>query len=1066
MDVHVKESSYTKSYQSRINMRDIRKQRMFSETMKHLCHGHDVFHEFFLNWIGGMTLAIAKDSKRHEDASPELFLAVSVFRLMPNSQIQEGEKNLSEEELAKRYEKYSGVAVTSEVREYLGGNYDPTQYSWVDMRVRFEKLASLMQVDEKDLTKDLHVLFKENLINDKSSKIISNLFGVSEKAERKPKKDLFDGVIASIDKEQPKTWQDLEQIFLKCAGSNCQTIDDVRVMYFNKGTPPKIFVNIKKANNDKFNPAAIRKHLAKAVSSKYEREYGFNCKEQWMKFFDATIGLYDTGSYSEMINNALASIKSKTSNNIRFVYEQSDERSKLKSENHGSYELLNKYFQSKFNTFESDFVILMSHVGSDIQSLYEDWQNLDPKDKDSLDALIENYANESGYESKRPIPSLLHYLHSIRDQLSVKELVAAISYGKTKSKLEKRKIHPLVKNTPKFNFGEKNKIKGKIFSPEESQIFRQENGFNESGIVWMNLRVLNKKKWEMHHFAFFDKRFYTEVYALADSSTTNFCDYRNSRQGFVLNPVLNEEEIQVIRDAASKGLNVKSIKKAVRLKAAKREKTLPHVKWDKDWNISIDPNGGIVLSNKFGNQTSNNTDSSLSFDLNKTSKDMFTVLKLVEKGSDNSYQFNGKCIQVVENGSIVFPVKLGKGNNVREIDSLNYNGVSPSNIPEWVNERRAFIESYRNYETKDNKGNPVTVDLIPIFDKVIEKNYGLYYFNQRCCELIKKTLKKKSPEQLAEMRKEIIEITKNGKFSILRLSSLTHTSIEMFRVAKSLINSYFNNLINSVGTDDQKKLKVTDEQKMEVDRELFEIRRELETKRSNKQAQKVNCTASQIVKKAISLRGKCEGIVCVGEHLDDMTKSTRKSKTNASLQDWASRRIAKKVAELSNSDGLAFSKVNPMCTSHMNPFVYRNNDHKDLSDKQFKARWDVFSLSQIDEKCFKKLKYFLRGDAENKRKTSEYYRDGMTEALAHYGISVDNFLEMNLDEFIKEITEILKKRQETTLLLPKRGGKLYMATYKVDLEATEITFNNKKYWLSDADVIASVNVGLLWWMFN
>lgn len=1096
-----------KCFESKIDLYNPRKRKMIVDTFDYLEKGHNTFYHFMLSLMGGCDMKCAeivvqdedfleddKETEASEESTrrkttknsnkeamtPDLFMANCCFRIVPLNEVNED--NLSTLVLIERFEQYAGKSANSQVSTYLHSNYDKELYGWKDMRMQFNKVAADMNVTEDDLRTDLAALFQDKLLGDKVAKgwnLVSNIFGTGIKAKRSPKLELYRAVTDRLEKIQDQDISEdaLANIYLECG--KCNDGKELKAKFFNTGTSPKIIDEIDSADPTKLVNVKNKIQFLKLRFQRYGREYGFKCKSQLLEYFVNRIGSYDANSWSEMLNNALASIKSKTTRNCNFVLEQMQLRKQLVSENVRFFDLINQYFESSFNAFECTFTIKKSHIcATEIQGLYVDWENVAPadnvdsekkvpiaKEKDSeeqlltLDQLICKYVENCSFESKSPIPSLLHYLHSVRDQMSAKQLLLGLEYGKLKHKIDNHKLHPMVPNNPTFNFGLNGKLWAKIFSPEEAVAHQEKLGFGNklNPAVWMSMEVLVQGKWERHHFYFCNKRFQQEIYAKANvennSSDVVYVNSRDSRSGHQINPNLSQEQIQLIGKNKS---HSKVVKLLARLQAAKEQNLLTPVAWNPNWNIGIQKIGNsfhVFISQLHEVKRPKDIRAFLSYDLNQYSSNTYTLSKLSDQSDVDAYLFNGKHVNIVENGFITACVSVGKGENQRQFDQLSYAGVSWDNMQEWVNARKEFVTLWRNVKQKNNQGQLVDVDLVNLFDRMNLYKPNLYAFNKRCCQLIKKTLKDKSPENLRIIRQEIFELIKNGSMSILKLSSLSQNSFDMFRNAKSLISSYFNNLLGP---------RTSDEQKIAADKEMFDLRLECETKRSNKQKSKVDQIAGSIVRKAISFQNEHKEIACIGEELGKMTSSGNKTQTNASLQDWASTRIAKRVSELSTyHDGLDFRRLLPKNTSHMNPFVWANNDHQNADDKPLKPRWDMFDLDLVNEEALQKLKFFLRGDKKNKLSTSQYYREGMLEALDHYGLTSKEFLRFSLDEFKSVMRVKIKELNEDMPLFPKRGGKLYQATYKVDKDAKSICFNGRQYWLTNADIIASVNLALL-----
>jgi len=1048
----VKKPTKIKSIKSYLSMLDVdqndeRKNGMLKRTFDCLANGSNVFLWTFLSIFGGVTKEMAvqilgQKSKAEDDESeslmvskPELLTAIYWFRLVP---VSRQSNNVLPPLLPKLFKIYFGEEPTVEVSEYFASNFDQEKYVWQDMKAEFKDLCTRIGVSNANFVLDVGLMVSEGYIGLKCGHAwgtISGLFGTGEKADRKPKVSILKSVIAAIDENPPTTRRELALLVLKC--SDCTTAEELKLKYGNIGRSSFLVVRAKETDlldpidAEKFKE--IKRKLA-ADLKKQSNDLAWLCNTQLKEYLVSKIGDYYQPAWSEMVNNALPVVQSKTTRNYNFVLEQVKGKSELDPENQTKWELVDAYFGSKFFAADNTFSIRKFHIGAgeELTKLWDSWNDLSD---DELVEVVSAFCQSMNDDNRMPIHSLLMYLHSIREKITLKEVLDGITHGETKSKIERHKLNPIVEGKPLFNWGKSSKLSGCIIPPEEKEKHTAGKHGHDSSI-WIELTVLDKdNKWVKHHFRTFNTRFYEEMY---HPGTAESIPVRSRRFGFDNQVALSEEQINAIRKAP-KSMR-RAVKRQMRIKAARQNKQLPEFSWSEDFNINIfsDKQGyRTTFSCKIEKEKVETADVFLGFDQNQTARHTYSVLQLIGLTDPEAILFRGLAMKSIGVGYITAS-QLVKD---KPIDQLSYDGIDWDLFQSWRDQREKFVANWKDCIGKNRKGQDVKIDVLELLKRSDKYMPCLYEYNSRYCGHVKKIMKGKSIQELLEMRAEIICFIKGGQFSVLRLSSLNHNSFDMLRNAKGIISSYFSNLLGKHSTDEQKR---------EADEELFGLRVELQEKRQNKAKSKKNLISNRIIALALDVRKSTgSNVIIVGENISKMTSKKNKSKQNARAMDWLARGVADKIKQMSEMhEGIRFMEINPATTSHQNPLVHRN------PDKSMRARFKMCLPEKMTEADFKSLVKLCKSDEDT------YYTEGARHFMSHYGIPKSDMIMIPFSAFKILMTNILDKRKETSVIFPRAGGRVYLATHKIG-ECSPYCYDKEDVWLCNSDLVAAVNITLV-----
>nr|7D3J_A Chain A, 12i1-WT [Lachnospiraceae bacterium ND2006] len=1076
-------SETRKAYTTKMIPRSHDRMKLLGNFMDYLMDGTPIFFELWNQFGGGIDRDIISGTANKDKISDDLLLAVNWFKVMPINSKPQG---VSPSNLANLFQQYSGSEPDIQAQEYFASNFDTEKHQWKDMRVEYERLLAELQLSRSDMHHDLKLMYKEKCIGLSLSTahyITSVMFGTGAKNNRQTKHQFYSKVIQLLEEStQINSVEQLASIILKAG--DCDSYRKLRIRCSRKGATPSILKIVQDYelgtnHDDEVNVPSLIANLKEKLG-RFEYECEWKCMEKIKAFLASKVGPYYLGSYSAMLENALSPIKGMTTKNCKFVLKQIDAKNDIKYENEPFGKIVEGFFDSPY--FESDtnvkWVLHPHHIGeSNIKTLWEDLNAIHSKYEEDIASLSEDkkekrikvyqgdvcqtintYCEEVGKEAKTPLVQLLRYLYSRKDDIAVDKIIDGITFLSKKHKVEKQKINPVIQKYPSFNFGNNSKLLGKIISPKDKLKHNLKCNRNQvDNYIWIEIKVLNTKtmRWEKHHYALSSTRFLEEVYYPATSENPPdalAARFRTKTNGYEGKPALSAEQIEQIRSAPVGLRKVK--KRQMRLEAARQQNLLPRYTWGKDFNINICKRGNnfeVTLATKVKKKKEKNYKVVLGYDANIVRKNTYAAIEAHANG-DGVIDYNDLPVKPIESGFVTVESQVRD----KSYDQLSYNGVKLLYCKPHVESRRSFLEKYRNGTMKDNRGNNIQIDFMKDFEAIADDETSLYYFNMKYCKLLQSSIRNHS-SQAKEYREEIFELLRDGKLSVLKLSSLSNLSFVMFKVAKSLIGTYFGHLLKKPknSKSDVKAPPITDEDKQKADPEMFALRLALEEKRLNKVKSKKEVIANKIVAKALELRDKYGPVLIKGENISDTTKKGKKSSTNSFLMDWLARGVANKVKEMvMMHQGLEFVEVNPNFTSHQDPFVHKNPENT------FRARYSRCTPSELTEKNRKEILSFL-SDKPSKRPTNAYYNEGAMAFLATYGLKKNDVLGVSLEKFKQIMANILHQRSEDQLLFPSRGGMFYLATYKLDADATSVNWNGKQFWVCNADLVAAYNVGLV-----
>ena len=1113
-----KSSPYIRPYFGQL-LPDARKSGYLKKTFEFLEHGSEVFFEFFMSFLGGITEEMLKKNQQpHVDY--QLVCAINWFRIVKKD---ESNPILPPLKVISKFSEYYGQSPTGATLEYLSAMVNADIYQWIDCKARFEVLSKFLGVStlHRDLMslieeKSLPVVpeFEDEETDSKKRKknkkdvaqtgvklakvstdinswnMCSILFGEGEKEDRDVKVKISQGVCDLLTQNPPSTQEEFAEAVLKL--SNVQTSEEFYRIYAgdSSGRPNTI---VKLVNGSKpYNDESIKSTIVKVKKTIKDKSKKLDLPnrlfiKRYINEFLAQEGVpgtnYRQDSWSEMMKSALTDILVKNKRNYNFSYEQllrREELNQIGESNVLCRDALNAFFSSPEYKSEEDneYVIVQHHLG-DLELLFEIWSKLD-----SDESLTEDQRREEGldqffsmFDGKQPIRALLRYVYSLRELYTAQNFKEATRFNSIQNRLKNQNVNPTVKGNLAFTFsynGNGSSLKGKLVHPSNLEQKYQKDSHH---MIWLELNMIDESgDWNRHHIPFHNAHLMTEVVRWNQDSTIPPVTLRHKRYGF--NPSTNHLK------SADKAELVKTSdiqhRKAAKTLVRSLGSNVPNVIWNEKSasicisrfgdkyrytvNFKINHNERKSKSKCINVANLSIGDMLMGYDQNQTSLHTYGIGEVVSANHIGATPYRGIYLKMVETGYVTSEVKTATG---KVIDQLSYKGLSGEDLlnarcPEirnWVGDCRNYIHSLGSSIYDEQFAN-----LDERLNEMIEgRRLGLYAFNWNYTTLLLKIIKgnlKVAPEKgkktvsvnipLPEGIRQEIDRLIYGKASIMRLSSLDWTSIKALKSLRSLVHSYFGKLIP--------KGENTDKAKEDLDPELFAFLTKISKKITDKCEEKISRAYDFICNKALSSK---RIRFLIGEANLPVATTGKSKAVNSAAMDWCARGLYNKLAM---SDlyihKVTFIGINPLETSHQDAMSHRSDRYGE--NKKMFARFSSCLPEYIDEWTLNKLSNYLQSNKDIG--TAPYYRQAAKDFLQHYGIEeYESALirkKVPLEEFRQVLAQRLVELGETEVIFPRRGGRIYLCTSNVTLKGTPFVYNGRSCFISNADLVAAVNIFL------
>lgn len=1029
-----------KSYSGVLSLKDPRKKAMLVETFDALERGSYVFFDLLLALFGGLTKEMVEQLVSEGETKADLLCAVFWFRVMPKDKALNPVK--IQPLLASRFRDYFGSEPSSEVLEYFSGNFSEDMYVWDDCRLRFGKFCQDAKIKQSEFLQDLETMVVESHIGFESIgeawSSMSSWFGAGEKENRQAKVHFLRAILSRINNNPPQAHSELRDIILKTL--NCTASEVLKVYAGDAGGSPGFLTRCVHSDVADFGPEHLErfKNKCHVELKKKSKEIKWVCMHKVRAHLEKQMELHwRQSAWSEILKNAFADIKAKNTRNYNSTLERIELKQGMDPLHRKHAEILNGFFESSFFTTENVFVLCPHHLGRHLPDLFESWQDVSESE---ADALIVDYCNESSASLERaPIVNVLRYLYSVRDRIDGESALLGAKFNASEDQLNRQKVHPATKGRLAFTWSISSALRGEIVSPakKEKHLKRIDSQKDFDNSIWLDIELLNGGKWERHHVPMFNTRMLEELYSVGSGESVQF---RSSRFGYANRANLTEEHVGKIRNTPKQHRRL--AKRQMRVLAAQQNKSLSSVPWDKKIPINIRREDGkflVSVAVKFKTHGTDKPTDFIGYDQNQTANHSWALVRLSSQSDQDAIPFQNLYLRSVATGDVRSVQRVQS----REIDQLSYRGLEWGEYKNWLQARRNFVKRWKDTVCTDRNGQEVQIDFTERFEKFVGYKPALYRFNMDYAKLLGRIIRGKRPEEVKEIRQEILEFIRDGQLCTLRLSSLSSDSFELFRKSKGVIHSYF----STFG-------KLTDEEKLKADEEMFQLRLRLEEARKNKARSKTCLASNAILNVALATRNEA---CIVGE--GDLPVGNKKTSRRQSAKniDWLARALCDKIGSLSNMhNGLIFQTINPHSTSHQDPFVHNN------PEKAMRPRFGECLPSEINDSVMNKLASNLKKKSQSS--TAPYYQQGMVEFLGHYGIEglEDDLRKAKIPcyEFAKIMKQKLAERGEERMIYPRRGGRLYLATHRLSDGCKETIYGGKRFWICNSDHVAAVNIAL------
>lgn len=1009
-----------------------------------------------------------EDVKKYvsDSATADSLCAINWFRPMSKRYKKYETKNI---QMLATFRDYSGHEPDEYAKNYLLSNIDSDRFIWVDCR-KFAKdfshnasfsFSQFSELSEVLLNNGILVL-NQSIKKNWSWGAVSALYGGDDKEDPALKSKILLAFVDAIENFENKTKRDvLNKVCESLNYPSYQDLyDDFRSVIDDKGnkkSPTGCMPSITKFENDDLIPSNLRVSLvdkfkkdALAKSNKKPIPH-LDILKNYMICF---CGEYNVYAWTSAINNANVDIVSKNTRNLTFIQDQTEKRKELSvlqtNINIETMNILNKINDNLDP--EMQYIPVPKHLGRELANFFEMLREKEvnkianqQQRNETINECVEQYIDDCRSLNRNPIGSLLKHISPYYDKFTAKNFLDGAKLNALINVVNRQKAHPTIWSEKSYTWiskiNKKNKresnssLMGWIVPPEE---IHKEKIAGKQSMMWVILTLLDNGKWIKHHVPFSDTRYYSEVYAYnPDLPYVEGGIPRQSRFG-------SKPSTNLSADSQALLFSNKRYKKA--------NKGFLRAKENMTHNVRVSPNTSLsirLLKDNVGNQMFDNMgnmlfgmqinhritvgkpksnieigDRFIAFDQNQTENHTYAVLQRVQAGTSNSHYFNGWHIKVIESGKVTSGVFAG--NQGEEFDQLSYDGAKYETLKftDWRNNRRKFVLENLHIKLDDNN------TFLTQFDKLNPDS--LYRWNLNYIKLLRKAIQVGGTD-FAKIAKNEIVCLATERFGPMHLGSLSMTSIKMLAAFKSAIQSYFS-VLGCLDNNTKKS----------YDHMLYSTLCAVEDKRTNKREEKTNRAASFILQKAYS--HGCKMIVCE----DDLPIADGKvgKAQNADRMDWCARSLAKKVNDGCVAMSICYRAIPAYMSSHQDPFTHM----QDKKTSVLRPRFMEVGKDSIRDYHVAGLRRML--NSKGNAGTSAYYREAALRFCEALGVPPE--LVKNKKTHASE----LGKHMGSAMLMPWRGGRIYVASKKLTSDAKSIKYCGEDMWQYHADEIAAINIAM------
>ena len=1047
---------------------DDRKHKMLTDTINQLDKISSKHFDLLVAFYGSIQHKhVSINDKQEEHITPDSVCAINWFRPMSKDYAK---YQVKIDSMITNFKEYAGHIPDKYAIEYMGSNIDTDRFVWVDCRNFAKDYVRNMDMSFSEFQNlvDALVFCKILALNESTSTnwawgAISAIYGGGDKEDSQFKAKVLNTFVKALNDENNKTKFDVINKVCSDLGYNdhLSLIEDFRSTIDENG-------NKKSASGS---PPAIAKFTEDGeISDNYRRacisSFSKTAKEKQDKksiphldilktHMIAMCGEYNTYAWTEAIKNANTDITSRNTRNMTFIKEKIESRNSLKiydtEENMKAAKILNGINHKL--TPDLHYTPAPKHLGKNLKDLFEmlEEKNIlaqnEKEKKAALDECIKQYIDDCKGLNQQPIASLLAHISNYHKEITAENFLDGAKLLVLLQKINRQKAHPSVFSPKAYTWGsklEKNRraansaLLGWIVPPEEKH---KDRHAGQHPVMWVTMTLLNDGKWEKHHVPFTNSRFFSEVYAYQPELPYKEGGYaRNSKTATKPSQIMLPAYAESMRHhIATKGNGHKKSEKIV-LRALSNIRHnvrfdpstsfFVRIMRDKKGNHRLDTKGRITFGLQINHRITvgktkseiNIGDRLLAFDQNQSENHTFAIMQRVEDNTPNSHQFNGWNIRVLETGKVV---SMTKGIE-SYYDQLSYDGVpyETKKFEDWRNERKAFVKKNKDIVIKEEK------TFGQMFAEI--KKSSLYKWNLSYLKILRMAIRAKSGDTVSLFREELISIAKN-RFGPLGLGSLSASSLKMLGAFCGVIQSYFS-VLNCLD----------DKDKSNFDSELYFYLVSAFEKRVFKRNEKTSRASSFIM--AMAYNHGCKMIVCE----DDLPTAGAgaNKRQNSDRMDWCARSLAQKIKTGCEAMSIAYRAIPAYMSSHQDPLVH-------LADGKTSVLCPRFALVSKDDIKQYQLDGMRRMlNSKSKIGTAVYYRAAVELLCKELGINKTDIAKGKLS--VSQFADIVNGE----ILLPQRGGRVYLATKELTNGAKLVSYNGSDVWLSNADEIAAINIGM------
>ncbi len=944
------------------------------------------------------------------------------------------------------------------VHAYLDGNYDPETYAWQDTAMLAKKLCGILKLSPEDFKEASEAMMRNvNFLgcsgSTGSGSSVSNLFGQNEKEDSRNQARIESKTAKVIGKllesRKPIPMERAVSLVCKSLGhpdaeaageDHGGQTDKSTFRQFMRGEYGGSLKELaKKLQKD------AHKHRNKSIIPHRETIGAF--------IKQCASGEFYNKATSESWKDFNAMMNGKYKHNIIFVTEKIALGNAMrKLESNEEAVKASKQLEKLIDKYEMDgnkrFVPKVASVNG--LEAYRDVIQDNPQEddesvKDWLKRLWITFSEGNDRRLRTPFRWLVESLARLETpESAIKDGCRLMSI---RHKHESQRPHPFVRVQSRFTVGDSN-IAGSINKPTELKPNRDgrspEDYWGGNPVVWMSCRLLNGNRWQDMRIPIHNSRYINEVYYTRMGPDGNHALPLKEHARDVKHDY--EAETKISRTAARR------VNENRMLRRGKPSKRFERVKANSTHNVVFDPKTTASFNRRqddiYGTINHRHPMVPLApdgvfavganiigIDLGESVPLAAGILQKCTSTDSEAVRYacgHWKVVGMGKPGQLLdrqtSAIRRKQPHTI--IDPMSNMG-EPFSSPicqKFIGKCRKFVRAKGSEE--DNKA----------FDDMVKREPSLYSFHGRWGWLLKQMMKAAKGARLDPFREHLEWLLFRTKYGPTNRKSLNLNSMASTKNVISAIDSYMS-----------RRGWKTVEQRQRRDGRLQAARSSLQSNLVNRRLERIKKEESQCIRLA--------HLFAVTTHLvleDNLPKQNGASSRadNGRKADWRSRHLAQRLCGIKNDSGscaiagVRARRIDPVMTSHMDPFVYS------LDNKwAMRARYTKVSLSSMTDYHANLIRSILL-EKPGKRQTTEYYQRAVQDFARLHGLDVDEMRK------VREACWYKKRIKAKTLYIPCRGGRVFLSTHRLQSDTPHTDSSGAVLWEQDADQVAALNVAL------